>query len=198
VVSANNIFWSQKGILRSWYVTEFVNFYFRNKFNITYAYNNEYKLYEKDYYNHRHSFSLGYNTDEWSNARLGYTFGKNFDRDFYLISGEVSFKVSDKLSFELSSDYVNFSPDTTNSTTLINVISAQYYFTKDLWVKVFAQNSTNIERIYVYGLFGWRFKPPFGAVYLIYTRDQMQSLLNNGTDQADIFFVKLTYPIKIW
>ncbi|MEN8226243.1 MAG: DUF5916 domain-containing protein [Bacteroidota bacterium] len=198
VVSANNVFWSQKGVLRSWYVTEFVNFYFRNKFNITYAYNNEYKLFEKDYFNHRHSFSLGYNTDEWSNARAGYTFGRNFDRDFYLITGEVNFKVSDKLSFELSSDYVNFTPDTTNSSTLINVVAAQYYFTKDIWVKVFAQNSTNIERIYIYGLFGWRFKPPFGAVYLIYTRDQMQAALNGGTDQADIFFIKLTYPIKVW
>jgi len=197
VVSANNIFWSQKGILRSWYVTEYVNFYFRNKFNLTYSYNNEYKLFEKDYYNHKHSFSIGYNTDEWSNARLMYTFGRNFDRDFYLITGDVSFKISDKFSIELTSNYVNFTPDTTNSTTLINVISAQYYFTKDLWVKVFAQNSTNIDRIYVYGLFGWRFKPPFGAVYLIYTRDQMQLQPDQYTEQADIFFLKFTYPIRI-
>jgi len=197
VVSANNIFWSQKGILRSWYLTEYVNFYFRNKFNITYSYNNEFKLFEKEYYNHKHAVSLGYNTDEWSSARLKYTFGKNFDRDFYLITGDVSFKVSDKFSIEISANYVNFDPDTTNSTTLINVVSAQYYFTKDLWVKVFAQNSTNIERIYVYGLFGWRFKPPFGAVYLIYTRDQMQILPEDPGQQADIFFLKFTYPIKI-
>jgi hypothetical protein len=198
VVSANNIFWRQTGILRSWYVTEFVNFYFRNKFNFTYSYNNEFKLFEKKYYNHKHSVSLGYNTDEWSSARLQYTFGENFDRNFYLITGDVSFKMSDKFSMVLSSNYVNFSPDTTNSATLINVISAQYYFTKDLWVKVFAQNSTNIERIYVYGLFGWRFKPPFGAIYLIYTRDQMQILPNENKELADIFFLKLTYPIRIF
>ena len=198
VVSANNIFWSQTGILRSWYVTEYVNFYFRNKFNFTYSYNNEFKLFEKKYYNHKHSVSLGYNTDEWSSARLQYTFGENFDRNFYLITGDVSFKMSDKFSMVLSSNYVNFSPDTTNSAALINVISAQYYFTKDLWVKVFAQNSTNIERIYVYGLFGWRFKPPFGAIYLIYTRDQMQILPNENKELADIFFLKLTYPIRIF
>ncbi|MEN8224439.1 MAG: DUF5916 domain-containing protein [Bacteroidota bacterium] len=196
VVTANNIFWSQRGILRSWYVTEYVNFYFRNKFNLTYSYNNEYKLFEKDYYNHKHAIGLGYNTDEWSNASLKYTFGRNFDRDFYLISGDVNFKVSDKFSLELSSNYVNFSPDTTNSTTLINVLSAQYYFTKDLWVKVFAQNSTSHEKFYVYGLFGWRFKPPFGAVYLIYTRDQ-EILPEHPQQQADIFFLKLTYPIRI-
>jgi len=201
VVSANNIFWSRKGVLRSWYVTEYVNFYFRNKFNLTYSYNNEFKNefrgIRKDFYNHQHSFGLGYNTDEWSSAHLKYTFGKNFNRDFYLITGDVSFKVSDKFSLELSSNYVNFSPDTTTSTTLINVISAQYYFTRDLWVKVFAQNSTNIERIYVYGLFGWRFKPPFGAIYLIYTRDQMQILPKEPGQQADIFFLKVTYPIRI-
>ena len=197
VVSDNNIFWNQKGILRSWYLIEYINFYFRNKFNLTYSYNNEYKLDEKEYYNHMHSVSLGYNTDEWSSARLKYTVGKNFDRDFYLITGDVSFKVSDKFSMELTSNYVNFTPDNTNSTTLINVISAQYYFTKDLWVKVFAQNSTNIELIYVYGLFGWRFKPPFGAIYLIYTRDQ-EILPEKPQQQADIFFLKLTYPIRIW
>ncbi len=198
IISDNNIFWSQKGILRSWYVIEYVNFYFRNKFNITYSYNNEFKLFEKKYYNHKHAFSVGYNTDEWSNARLKYTFGKNFDRDFYLVSGDVSFKISDKFSLEFSSNYLKFNPDTTNSSTFINVITAQYYFTKDLWIKVFAQNNTNIDRIYVYGLFGWRFKPPFGAVYLIYTRDQMQILPDENKQQADIFFLKVTYPIRLF
>ncbi len=198
VVSDNNIFWSQKGVLRSWYLIEYVNFYFRNKFNVTYTYNNEFKLYEKKYYNHKHAFSVGYNTDEWSRARLKYTFGKNFDRDFHLVSGDVSFKISDKFSLEFSSNYLKFNPDTTNSSTFINVITAQYYFTKDLWIKVFAQNNTNIDRIYVYGLIGWRFKPPFGAVYLIYTRDQMQLLPDENKLQADIFFLKLTYPIRLF
>ena len=46
-------------------------------------------------------------------------------------------------------------------------------------------------------MFGWRFKPPFGAIYLIYTRDQMQMLPGENQQQADIIFLKLTYPIRI-
>jgi hypothetical protein len=47
------------------------------------------------------------------------------------------------------------------------VLTLNYNFTNDLWIRLFAQNSTGDKRIYVYGLFGWRFKPPFGAVTLI-------------------------------
>ena len=51
--SKNNIFWSHQNVLRSWFVTQGVRFYFLNKFSIDVSYNNEFKLYEKKYYNHR-------------------------------------------------------------------------------------------------------------------------------------------------
>jgi hypothetical protein len=193
--SLNNIFWSISNTLRSWYITEMVNFYFKNKFNFEYAYNNEFKLYEKEYYNHKNSFSVGYNTDEWSHAYVNYTTGYNFDRDFDLYTGGAQVKLFQNLSLSYSANILKFVPDDDDNSTFINVVTANYNFTKDLWLKLFAQNSTKDESIYFYGLVGWRFKPPFGAVYLIYSHDQYGE--ETGMPDTDNFFVKLTYPITI-
>jgi hypothetical protein len=42
---------------------------------------------------------------------------------------------------------------------------------------------------------GWRFKPPFGALYLIYSHDKYDE--NTGNPNSNNFFVKLTYPISL-
>lgn len=199
--SFNNVFWSlENNNLRSWYFTDAVNFYFKNRFNFEYAYNNEFKgedneRYEKDFYNHKHTFRLGYNTDEWSHALLSYTTGDNFDRDFNLISGGGRVKLFQNLSLSYFANILKFNPDDENNSTFINVVIANYNFTKDLWVKLFAQNSTKNDNVYLYGLMGWRFKPPFGAFYLIYSHDHYGKEV--GMQDTDNFFVKLTYPISI-
>jgi len=194
--SRNNIFWSRAtGDLRSWYITDAVNFYFKNKFNFEYSFNNEFKLYEKEYYNHKHTFLAGYNTDEWSHAMISYTTGDNFDRDFKLVSGGARVKLFKNLSLSYSANILEFSPDDESNSTFINVITADYNFSKDLWLKFFAQNSTKDKDIYLYGLLGWRFKPPFGALYLIYSRNQYSD--EAGLPDTDNIFVKLTYPIAV-
>lgn len=197
VGTRNNVFWARTtGVLRSWNINETIEFYLRNRFSFEYRYNNEYKLFDKDYYNYRHSFSLGYNTAEWSHAVAGYTFGHNFDRDFqrYSLGGRV--KITEKMAVEYSGDYIKFTPDEENESTLINVLSVNYNFTNDLWIKLFAQNSTSDSKIYFYGLAGWRFKPPFGAVYLIYSHDQEAELMGDLA-RADAVFLKFTLPISI-
>ena len=195
VGSNNNIFWSQTGVLRSWNTDNSVDVYFSNRISAGYNYNNEYKLYEKGFYNHRHEFTLGYNTEEWSHVQTGFSTGRNFDRDFYLYSGGFRVKPVKNLSLEYSTSYLRFVPDPDSSSTFINVLTANYNFTNDLWIKLFAQNSTNNERIYIYGLFGWRFKPPFGALYLIYSHDSY--VLAESPVRLDSFFLKLTLPIAI-
>ena len=193
--SNNNIFWSQTGVLRSWNTDNSVDAYFSNRISAGYNYNNEYKLYEKSYYNHRHEFTLGYNTEEWSHARIGFSTGRNFDRDFYLYTGGFRVKPFKNLSLEYSTSYLRFVPDPDSSKTFINVLIANYNFTNDLWIKLFAQNSLSDERVYIYGLFGWRFKPPFGALYLIYSHDNY--LLDGNTVRLDSYFLKLTLPITV-
>lgn len=194
----NNAFWARtNGILRSWNFTESIEFYLQNRLSFEYRYNNEYKLFDKDYYNYRHAFEIGYNTAEWSHAEAEYSFGRNFDRDFWRVSFSGRMKITEKLSAQYSGDLIQFNPDPDSSSTLINVISLNYNFTRDLWVRVFAQNSSSSSRIYFYGMAGWRFKPPFGALYLIYSHDQVAELMGDPT-AADAVFLKLTLPITIF
>ena len=195
VGSNNNIFWSQQGILRGWNTDNSVDVYLTNRISAGYNYNNEYKLFEKGFHNNRHELTLGYNTEEWSHVRTGFSTGRNFDRDFYLYRGSFRVKPIKNLSLEYSTSYLRFVPDRDSSSTFINVLTANYNFTNDLWIKVFAQNSTSNERIYIYGLFGWRFKPPFGALYLIYSHDSY--ILAENPVRLDSFFLKLTLPIAV-
>lgn len=196
----NNIFWNHQNVLRSWYITERFRMYLKNRVSLNLSYNNEFKLYEKKFYNHSWITELGYNTDEWASASVAQSWGRNYDRNFYMTTAAAKVKPLTKLALEYSLDILKYNPDTTNSSTIINVISVTYNFTNDLWVKMFTQNNTSMDRFYFYGLFGWRFKPPFGALYLIYTTDEWISVYPEPDDpklHTRIFFIKLTYPILI-
>lgn len=193
----NNVFWARtNGVLRSWNINESIEVYLQNRFSLSYSYNNEYKLFDKDYYNHRNTFTLGYNTAEWSHALAEYSFGHNFDRDFQRYSLGGRLKITEKMALEYSGDLIKFTPDEEDESTLINILSVNYNFTRDLWVKLFAQNSTSTGKFYFYGLAGWRFKPPFGAIYLIYSHDQEAELMGDLL-HADALFLKFTLPIAI-
>ena len=83
-----------------------------NKFSLEISYNNEFKLYEKKYYNHQYSIELGYNTDEWASVEADYTWGENFDRDFQLIEFGVRQRIFEKLGVKYSLQKLDFMPDT--------------------------------------------------------------------------------------
>lgn len=192
----NNIFWRRtNGELRSWYITQGVELYLQNRLSFEYTYNNEFKLFEKQYYNHGHSFEIGYNTAEWSHASVEYSFGRNFDRDYYRLEGGGRIKLTNKMAATYMADYIQFNPDTANNSTFINVVNITYNITNNLWIEAFVQSRSNTDRIYMYGKAGWRFRPPFGAIYIIYTHDQ--ELFFNERLNTDIFFLKLTLPISI-
>jgi len=193
----NNIFWSHQGVLRSWNRSDFLKLMFKNKFNLEYQYDNEFKLYEKEYYNYRHNIIAGYNTDEWSSVEMLFTSGKNFDKQLNMFTLNARAKASEKLSVEYSGKYVHFDPDPQNASTYLNVLTINYYYTNNLWMKVFAQNNTANDRVYFYGMLGWRFKPPFGALYLIYSHDKYTMLSGTEKNIFNNVFLKFTYPIFI-
>ena len=194
--SYNNIFWNYNySYLRSWYFTQRIKVYLKNRFSVDASYSNEFKLYDKKYYNHRYELELGYNTDEWSSVEAGYYWGRNYDRDFRLITGEGRVRLWRKFAVSYALNHLTFEPDPGDNSTWINILSMDYYFKRDLWIRVFAQNNTNIERVYFYGLFGWRFRPPFSAVYLIYTADDYLPPESGGKVRSDIFFIKVSYQI---
>ncbi len=193
----NNIFWSTRGELRSWYITEYVRLYLQNRWSFDFSYNNEFKLYDKKYYNHKYAGEVGYNTDEWSSAFVNYSWGRNYDRDFYLITGGAKVRPVERLSVSYSFNKLKFSPDPDQNSTFINILTLDYNFTRDLWIRLLVQNNSSNERFYYYGLFGWRFKPPFGALYLIYTSDRYSLPMAEEELQSDILFLKLSYNFGI-
>jgi hypothetical protein len=193
----NNMFWSQQGTLRSWRFNYGSRLYFMNKMSVDLYYRNEFQLLEKKYYNHYYHAITGYNTDEASYVATAYRFGKNFDRDFQLAELTTSFNVLKKLTVSYELNYLHFDPDTTGESTWLNVLGLDYYFTNDLWIRVFAQNNSSTDKYYFYGLVGWRFRPPFGAVYLIVNTDNYFDPDRDMSQYAQIVFLKVTYPIPI-
>jgi hypothetical protein len=150
-----------------------------------------------DYYNYSYFATLGYNTEAYNNAKLIFRKGRSFGSDYYSIESGLQLKVLNKLAVELKPRYIRFSPETNDfKTSLINSLSTTYNFSNNLWIKLICQNNSSMDKIYVYGLIGWRFKPPFGYLYLIVNHTEY-------TDSFGVFqnkyigFLKLTYPITI-
>jgi hypothetical protein len=195
-VSKNNMFWSHEGTLRSYKFVQQIEFYMVNKFSCGLSNKAEYKLFEKDYYNNSYELKLGYNTEEWSSASLSYELGKNFDADFKYLKADVRLNPFEKAAVAYSFQKLDFDPDDEFQNTIINVLTLNYNFTPDLWIKLFAQNNTSVDRVYFYGLIGWRFIPPFSAVYLIYTFDDYRDsqILQNFKNR--VLFLKFSYQIN--
>jgi len=197
----NNVFWSQRGTLRSWYLTYGGRIYLRNKVSLDLYYNNEYKdsyrLVPDDYYNHYYRAVLGYNTDENNFVEISYRSGENFKRNFDLLELNSRVQFLKKFSISYEFKFLSFNPDPSSEKTMLNILGLSYYQTKDLWFRIFTQHNSNNDRIYLYGLSGWRFKPPFGALYLIFSSDKYQDLLQQEQINSNILFLKLTYPINV-
>jgi hypothetical protein len=99
-----------------------------------------------------------------------YRFGRNFDSDFRLLGAAVRRKPTDELSLEYELSRLWLDPDPENASTYIHVLRGVYNFTPDLFIRVFFQTNTAIERTNVQAVFVWRYKPPFGTVQLAYER----------------------------
>jgi len=184
----------------SWNINETVQFYFTNKFNLDFRYNNEYRHITSentDYYNFYYSATLGYNTEAYNRATLMVRKGRSFGSDYYSIESGLQLKVFNKLAVEFKPRYIQFSPETKDfKTAFINSISTTYNFTNNLWIKFILQTNSSNDKIYVYGLTGWRFKPPFGYLYFIVNHTEYMD--SQGVFQNKyIGFLKLTYPITI-
>ena len=199
--TANNIYWNDDfSKFMSWNINETVQLYFTNKFNLDFRYNNEYRHITSentDYYNFYYSATLGYNTEAYNRATLMVRKGRSFDSDYYSIESGLQLKVFNKLAVEFKPRYIQFSPETKDfKTAFINSISTTYNFTNNLWIKFILQTNSSNDKIYVYGLTGWRFKPPFGYLYFIVNHTEYMD--SQGVFQNKyIGFLKLTYPITI-
>jgi hypothetical protein len=186
-----NIYWGMDGTLRSWQIDEGLSFDLKNKFSLGIDHTQEYKLYEKEFRNDQTKLELGYNTREWESASVSYSFGRNFDLDFKLIGGNLNYKISEDFSFQYSLTRLICEPDPEGESTWIHVIRATNYFTSDLFIKVFYQINSSIDKKNIQVLFVYRFQPPFGSIQLAYQRGTAR-FGERGT-QGNTLFLKIAY-----
>ncbi len=186
-----NIYWSKKGVLRSWQIDQEFNLDLTNKFSFEIEYTKEFKLYEKEFNNHRAEFSLGYNTREWQSVRMQYEFGRNFDLDFKLYGVAFNFKLLKSLSLEYELDRLFLDPDPENESTYLHVVRLTNYFTRDLYFKFFYQTNTAITKSNIQALFVYRFQPPFGTIQFAYQKGTAR--FGEAGNQGHTLFLKISY-----
>lgn len=192
VYSSNyNIYWGMDKTLRSWDVWQALNLDFQNKFSFNVRHQREYKLFEKEFRNQNSTLAIGYNTRKWNSVLLSYGFGKNFDSDFSLISGLLRQNISRNLSLEYSLSKLSYSPDPENKGTWIHILVANQYFTRDLFMKIFYQINSAIDKKNIQVVFVYRFQPPFGSFQVVYQKGTAK--FGEAGTQGHALFLKLAY-----
>jgi hypothetical protein len=185
-----NIYWGQTGILRSWQVDESVEVEFRNRWSAEASYTEEFKRFEKDFRNRQVGLDVGYNTREYNSFHVGVEFGRNFDADFQLWTAGARRKITDQFSAEYSLERLVLTPDPEAESTWIHVIRANQFFTKDLFLRVFFQTNSAIDRNNLQAVFVWRYQPPFGTIQVAYQRGT--AAFGQRSDQGHTLFLKAT------
>ena len=185
-----NVYWGQTGTLRSWQVDESLAVDWRNRWSTSLSYTEEFKRFEKDFRNRQTEVEVGYNTRSYESVRGGYSFGRNFDADFQLWTGAATYTVTDQLSAEYELQRLELDPDPENESTWIHIIRANQFFTPDLFLRVFLQTNSAIDRRNLQAVFVYRYLPPFGTLQVAYQRGTAE--FGERSNQGNTVFVKIT------
>ena len=193
--------WKKKGDLRLLRSTDGIFLTFSNMWSVGFAGNYHKEIFEKEFHNHTIRASVGYRKQQWNSHSIVLTKGRNFDSDLVMWDFNSKFKLFDHLSLSYVFRYVNLSPDADKRSTVQHLLTTEYNFTPDLYLRLFTQYNRRNERFYLYGLLGWRFSPPFGALYVAYTDDCFDELdeLYQPVSRTDrhAFFIKLSVPLSL-
>jgi hypothetical protein len=185
-----NIYWGQDDTLRSWQIDQSIEVEFRNRLAFEIDYTEEFKRFEKDFRNRELGVALGYNTREFQSVQVGLEFGKNFDLDFWLWTAEAGYKVTKQLSLEYELQRLILNPDEESESTWIHVLKADQFFTKDLYLRLFFQTNSAIDRKNLQAIFVYRYQPPFGTIQLAYQRGTAE--FGQRSQQGNTLFLKVT------
>jgi Domain of unknown function (DUF5916)/Carbohydrate family 9 binding domain-like len=186
-----NIYWGQDGTRRSWQIDQGVGFQFRNRWALDLSYNEEFKLFEKEFRNRATSVELGYNTREFTSASTEVEFGRSFDSDFVLVSGNARMKPTPQSALEYSIEWLSLDPDPERESTWIHVVRGSQFFTNDLFVQFFLQSNSAIDRREAQVVFVYRYRPPFGTIQLAFQRGRAE--FGERSQQGNTVFLKGTW-----
>lgn len=185
-----NAYWGQDRSLRSWQIDEGLELELRNRLAVELDYTEEFKRFEKDFRNRQIGLALGYNTREYQSVSAGYEFGRNFDADFGLWHAAGRLKVTSALSVEYELQRLTLDPDPKDETTWIHVARANHFFTPDLFLRVFFQTNSAIDRRNLQTQFIYRYLPPFGTLQVVYQRGT--AAFGERSTQGHTLFLKAT------
>ncbi len=186
-----NIYWGINGTLRSWQIDETLSFELKNKLALEADFTEEYKLFEEEFRNRQFKFTLGYNTREWQSVKAAYAFGRNFGLAFDLVEGAVNVRPVGDLSIEYGLTRLVFNPDPDRDSTWIHSLRTTYNFTKDLFLKLYYQVNSSIDKTSVQALFVYRFQPPFGLIQFAYQRGSM--IFGVAGKRTNTLFLKIAF-----
>ncbi|UCH11194.1 MAG: carbohydrate binding family 9 domain-containing protein [Fidelibacterota bacterium] len=189
-------YWSQAGALRSWELRSDLDVVFANKWVVEFSHNEELERYEKDFLNRETSVDVGYDNRAGRSAEFSYGFGRNYDSALRLLGGEVSYKLTSAWTARYALTRLRLDPepeDPEDSSTWIHVVRSDFYFNKDLYLKLFYQTNSVIKRENAQVVLVWRFLPPFGSVQVAYQRGS--SRIGTTADQGPSLFTKLSWVL---
>jgi hypothetical protein len=186
-----NQYWSQKGTLRSWELRSNLEFMFRNQWFGIFEVEEEFERFEEDFRNKEYSFGAGYDTRTGRSFSLSYGFGENYDSSLRLLRGRTQLKITDAWNIYYSLTRLWLDPDPDIKTTWNHVLRSYYYFKNDLFLKVFYQTSSNLQKKTTQITYVWRFIPPFGALQIAYQHGTAP--FGEISDQGHTLFTKLSW-----
>jgi len=196
-----NIYWNRTdGRLRNWEIVQEAMIYLNN--DLSFGYEGSFENQEPDqwfnrhYYNREHVFEAGYKTEEWASTEVGYSWGWVYDSDYSLWEFSINRVVLPKMTVSYSFSDLQLDPDPDDDSARRHVLRLEYAFTPDLYWRVFGQYNEATYRFYLYSAFGWRYDPPFSAVYITYSRDEFPHEVAPGErDARPLLFLKVSHQI---
>ncbi len=163
-ISDYDIFWGTDGTLRSWQIDQGLAIEKLNRFMLSLIHVREFKLFEKEYNNHRTTFFIGLDTREWQLFNIIITIGRNFGESFRL--GEINKRFLIGRNFTLEYAFQSISYPRLGSyeeglvvkkNSQIQVIRTTYTISENLLFKVFFQSNNKISKQNIQIVFDYRF-----------------------------------------
>ncbi|MFC1529203.1 DUF5916 domain-containing protein [Gemmatimonadota bacterium] len=196
-----NIYWSRTdGRLRNWEIRQEAMIYLNNDLSFTYegSFENQEpdQWFSRHYYNREHLIEAGYKTEEWASTEVGYSWGWVYDSDYSLWEFSINRVLLPKMTASYSFSDLRLKPDPEEDSARRHVLRLEYAFTPDLYWRVFGQYNEATYRFYLYSVFGWRYDPPFSAVYITYSRDEFpHGFIPGERDTRPLLFLKVSHQI---
>ena len=197
-----NLYYSQRGTLRSWALDNSLSVKFLKKLSVEIEYEEEFKRFEKDFRNRVVEFETTYDNKKGNKISVSYGAGTNYDRDFEQICAEVDLMLMEgwNLSYEIEKYW--FRPYDPDDNSILHHLRSTYYVNKDMYFKVFYQTKYRVRghigdidldmsRETVQLVFVWRFLPPFGSLQLAYQQGTTRITEIEGSERT--FFTKLSW-----